>query len=97
MRRRVSALAAALAVFATVYLVGHQWVFAQQRGGANSVTRVAAVPSEKGGQDIFGAYEAVAGWPKKLSTIPGHGPWTFGAGQSASSFTAFGSRRAGGT
>ena len=82
MNRRVSALAAGLAVIAAVYLTGHQWVSAQQRGGANAVTRVAAVPSEKGGQDIFGAYEAVPGWPKKLSTIPGHGPWTFGAGQS---------------
>ena len=84
MRRRVSSLAAAVAVSAAIYLAGHQWVSAQQRGTgpANAVTRVAAVPSEKGGQDIFGAYEVVAGWPKKLSTIPGHGPWTFGAGQS---------------
>ena len=81
MSRRVSALAAGLAVIAAVYLTGHQWVFAQQRGQP-APTRVAAVPSEKGGQDVFGAYEVVVGWPKKLSTIPGHGPWTFGAGQS---------------
>ena len=82
--RRVSSLAAAGAVLAAIYLTGHQWVSAQQRGAdsANAVTRVAAIPSEKGGQDIFGAYEVVPGWPKKLSTIPGHGPWTFGAGQS---------------
>jgi len=40
------------------------------------------VPAEKGGQDIFGAYDVVAGWPKKLSTNPGHEGWTFGAGQS---------------
>ena len=81
MSRRISALASSL-VLAMVYLTGHQWVFAQQSGAgsANAVTRVAAIPSEKGGQDIFGAYEVVAGWPKKLSTIPGHGPWTFGAG-----------------
>ena len=84
MTRRVSSLAAAVAVSAAIYLTGHQWVLAQQGGAssANAVTRVAAIPSEKGGQDIFGAYEVVAGWPKKLSTIPGHGPWTFGAGQS---------------
>ena len=84
MRSRVSSLAAAVAVSAAIYLTGHQWVLAQQSGAnsANAVTRVAAIPSEKGGQDIFGAYEVVAGWPKKLSTIPGHGPWTFGAGQS---------------
>ena len=43
--------------------------------------RVAAVPGEKGGQDMYGAYEAVAGWPKPLSTVPGVGKWTWGAGQ----------------
>src|SRR5262245_61972462 len=71
------------AVVVTVVAVtsGGLFVSAQQRG-QTAVTRVAAVPSEKGGQDIFGAYEVVAGWPKKLSSIPGHGPWTFGAGQS---------------
>ena len=36
----------------------------------------------KGGQDIFGAYDVVADWPKDLTTIPGHEGWTFGAGQS---------------
>ena len=49
---------------------------------AASVVRVAAVPGEKGGQDIFGAYEAVPGWPKDISTLPDHEGWTFGAGQS---------------
>ena len=77
MRRHMSLFAAGLAGLAAIYLADHQWVSAQ-----SAPTRVAAVPSEKGGQDIFGAYEVVAGWPKKLSAIPGHGPWTFGAGQS---------------
>ena len=67
MRRTIPAVAA-------VALADHQWVSAQ------SPTRVAAVPSQKGGQDIFGAYDVVVGWPKKLSTIPGHEGWTFGAG-----------------
>ncbi len=44
-------------------------------------TRVAAVPGEKGGQDMYGAYEPVAGWPKPLSSVPGVGKWTWGAGQ----------------
>ena len=44
--------------------------------------RFAAVPSEKGGQDIFGAYDIVPNWPKPLSTLPGHEKWTWGAGQS---------------
>jgi DNA-binding beta-propeller fold protein YncE len=44
--------------------------------------RFAAVPSEKGGQDIFGGYEVVPNWPKPLSSLPGHEKWTYGAGQS---------------
>ena len=67
MPRRVSLLAAVV-VSAGIYLTGHQWVSAQQSGGgASAVTRVAAIPSEKGGQDIFGAYEVVAGWPKDVA------------------------------
>src|SRR5215510_6026709 len=41
-----------------------------------------AIPGTKGGQDIFGAYEVVKGWPKDISTIPGNEKWTYGAGQS---------------
>ena len=44
--------------------------------------RFAAVPGEKGGQDIFGAYEVVPNWPKPLTSLPGHEKWTWGAGQS---------------
>ena len=44
------------------------------------VQSVAAVPGEKGGQDLFGAYD-VAAWPKPLTALPGHGDWTWGAGQ----------------
>ena len=44
--------------------------------------RFAAVPTEKGGQDIFGGYEVVPNWPKPLSSLPGHEKWTCGAGQS---------------
>src|SRR6266487_6877139 len=81
MRSRTSILVAGLTCLVATYPLATQWVSAQQRG-QNSVTRVAAVPTQKGGQDIFGAYEVVAGWPKKLSTNPGHEGWTFGAGQS---------------
>src|SRR4029450_3506056 len=38
----------------------------------------AAVPDAIGAQDISGPYEVVAGWPKDLSTLPGHENWTFG-------------------
>jgi hypothetical protein len=45
-------------------------------------TGFAAVPGEMGGQDIFGPYEVVKGWPKDISTLPGNEKWTWGAGQS---------------
>ena len=64
---------------AVIYLPDSQIVSGQS---ANAPTRFAAVPGEKGGQDIFGAYDVVADWPKDLSTITGHEGWTFGAGQS---------------
>src|SRR5437016_658297 len=51
------------------------------RGQAGQDARFAAVPSEKGGQDIFGAYEVVPNWPKPLSSLPGNEKWTWGAGQ----------------
>ena len=79
MRRSVSLIAAAAVgmAVATVFDFS-QWVSAQQR----PASRFAAVPGEKGGQDIFGAYEVVPGWPKDLSKMPGNEGWTFGAGQS---------------
>jgi DNA-binding beta-propeller fold protein YncE len=80
MRRRISIVAAAVAGMAiATFFDFNQWISAQQRSAA---PRVAAVPSEKGGQDIFGGYEAVPDWPKDLAKMPGHEGWTFGAGQS---------------
>jgi hypothetical protein len=77
MQRRVSLVCAALAGAAAVAMLDGTWVSAQ--GGA---LRVAAVPGERGGQDIFGGYNVQADWPKDLTTLPGHQGWTFGAGQS---------------
>src|SRR5215475_16007251 len=37
-----------------------------------------AVPDAVGAEDISGPYEVVEGWPKDLSTLPGHEKWTFG-------------------
>src|ERR1700730_15570617 len=51
-------------------------------GQAKQDARFAAVPTEKGGQDIFGAYEIVPNWPKPITSLPGHEKWTWGAGQS---------------
>ena len=80
MRPRGSMLAAGL-VLAAMYAIKSPWISAQPRGGA-AQTSVAAVPGVKGGQDMYGPYESVAGWPKDLSTLPGHEGWTFGAGSS---------------
>jgi len=52
---------------------------AAQESGSGSY---AAVQGQKGGQDMFGAYDVVGGWPRDISTLPGAEGWTFGAGQS---------------
>src|SRR5688500_9867691 len=41
-------------------------------------TSFAAVPDAIGAQDISGPYDVVPGWPKDLSTLPGHDKWTYG-------------------
>ena len=51
---------------------------AQAKPGAG----FAAIPGTVGGQDTFGAYDIVKGWPKDISTLPGNEKWTWGAGQS---------------
>jgi hypothetical protein len=37
-----------------------------------------AVSGAIGAEDISGPYEVQRGWPKDLSTLPGHDKWTFG-------------------
>ena len=73
-----------IAIVATALLI--TGVFAIRltpiHGQSRQEVRFAAVPGEKGGQDIFGAYEIVANWPKPISSLPGHEKWTWGAGQS---------------
>ncbi|HEX9875547.1 MAG TPA: hypothetical protein VGC50_02710 [Gammaproteobacteria bacterium] len=49
--------------------------------GAVSAQTGSAVPGQKGGQDMHGAYEVAEGWPKDIATLPGHEGWTWGAGQ----------------
>jgi len=45
-------------------------------------TTVFLFAQTKGGQDMFGQYDIVKGWPKDISTLPGNDKWTYGAGQS---------------
>src|ERR1700688_145609 len=49
--------------------------------GQGSMTSIAAVPGQVGGQDTFGAYDVVKNWPADVSTLPGNEQWTWGAGQ----------------
>jgi len=51
------------------------------RGQGKTELSFAAVPSEKGGQDVFGAYEVAKDWPKPLSALPGNDKWTWGSGE----------------
>src|SRR5215211_1232422 len=46
--------------------------------GAATSAAFSAVPDAIGAEDISGPYEVVQGWPKDLSTLPGHEKWTFG-------------------
>ena len=41
----------------------------------------AAVAGQKGGQDVFGAYDLAKDWPKPLSGVPGNEKWTWGSGE----------------
>ena len=66
MGNRLTMVCVALAGFAAGYLVNGYGVSAQQQ------PRFAAVASEKGGQDIWGPYLPAQGWPKNLTTLPGH-------------------------
>jgi DNA-binding beta-propeller fold protein YncE len=77
--RTVSIMAAALVLLILIF-IGMRMTPVE--GQARQDVRVAAVPGEKGGQDIFGAYDIVANWPKPISSLPGHEKWTWGAGQS---------------
>jgi hypothetical protein len=77
MRNRVPILLTGLICLAAGYFINSPRTSAQ--GG---ITSIAAIPNQKGGQDVFGGYEVVEGWPKDLATIPGHEQWTFGAGSS---------------
>ena len=77
MRNRVPILLTGLICLAAGYFLNSPRTSAQ-----GAITSIAAIPNQKGGQDVFGGYEVVAGWPKDLATIPGNEAWTFGAGSS---------------
>jgi peptidylamidoglycolate lyase len=79
MRSRVL-LSCVLLAGVAIAASGHRWLTLSGQGAAGAA--FPAVAGEKGGQDIFGPYDVVAGWPKNISTVPGNDKWTWGAGQS---------------
>jgi hypothetical protein len=80
MRNRASILVIAAVAAVAIYLVGYR--SAPVAGQAQSPhPSFAAVPGQKGGQDIFGAYDIVQNWPKPYHQQPGREKWAWGAGQ----------------
>ncbi len=80
MRKRTWFVVTAALALTAAFLLG-RWLTPVPVEAQQQPTRVAAVPGEKGGQDMYGGYEPVTGWPKPLSSVPGVGKWTWGAGQ----------------
>jgi peptidylamidoglycolate lyase len=77
MRKRELVLLGMVAFFVLGFVAGNRLI--PVRGATKPGAGFAAVPGEKGGEDITGPYDAVAGWPKPLSQLPGHENWTWGA------------------
>src|SRR5688500_11401239 len=76
MSKRVLAVAAVGAGLASTTLLDTVMsrVQAQQAPGAG----FAAIPGQKGGQDIYGPYEVVRNWPQPMSaSLPDHENWTW--------------------
>jgi sugar lactone lactonase YvrE len=80
MRPRASLVVTLVVVAVMMVVAGNRLMPVE--GQARPEARFAAVPAEKGGQDMFGAYDIVPDWPKPLTSLPGHEKWTWGAGQS---------------
>jgi hypothetical protein len=47
----------------------------------NPETSFAAIPGQKGVQDVFGAYDVDSNWPQPLSSLPGNEQWNWGSGE----------------
>ena len=49
---------------------GRRTIEAQTQTPTTPGAGFAAIPGAKGGQDVFGPYDVVKGWPKDISTLP---------------------------
>jgi len=77
MRKTAVTVAAVAISFLIGFLIAKQWPV-QAKGDLS----VAAISGQKGGQDMFGAYDIVKDWPKPLTALPGHEKWTYSAVES---------------
>src|SRR4030081_3748749 len=70
----------ALSVGVVVGIAGSGWLFGHPAGAQTAATPVSfsAVQGAVGAEDVSGPYDVQEGWPKDLSTIPGHDKWTYG-------------------
>jgi DNA-binding beta-propeller fold protein YncE len=82
MRKHIPSALAVVAALIVGFMIGSP---RQPAGAAEGETPptagFAAVAGEIGEQDVSGPYAVQEGWPKDLSTLPGHEAWTWGAGQ----------------
>ena len=72
---------ALVATIATIVgLVLGRLVPVQSQAQLKPATSWAAVPGEKGGEDVWGPYQVQIGWPQDLNALPGHDPkWSWGS------------------
>ena len=76
MNNRILTIAVAGAGLVTIVLLGSRLGSAQEQQQPG--VGFAAVPGLKGGQDVFGPYDPVQGWPKPLAeSLPDHEGWTW--------------------
>ena len=76
---RTATIVLALAVgLAAGIPLGGRLMPSGESAAATPATAFSAVPDAIGAQDVSGPYEVVEGWPKDLSTLPGHEGWTYG-------------------
>src|SRR3954463_1223951 len=83
MHKRAITILTTLATLVIGMLLGNRLLPVLGQGGSAGTMQwsAAAVPNEKGGQDLFGGYDVQANWPKPISDLPGNEKWTWGAGQ----------------
>ena len=71
-------LALGVGLVAGIPLGGRLMPPGEDKESAVPAVTAAAVADAIGAEDISGPYDVVEGWPKDLSTLPGHEKWTYG-------------------